>query len=484
MKRKIILIVQLLLLAASMTACGAKVATTETTELTELAAEEAKEEEKALYMMEYGEKIQKMYGTEGYLGLMTDEVELLTEEEVLKIDPDSFGGENSVTLNGKFNKTPVTDINEARKVLYSVIHLFGIPLDEATFLYGAVYEGEERTTYRFVQFYKDVMVPEGYVDIIVNGNQDTENIYCYVKSEEKIGLESTEPKVKEEELVKRFEELFAGYRLENYKLCILSTVKQKLELVWVVLATPPGEEEMTVIHIDSYTGEEIVYAESKRTDEDDKEDNKEGNKEGNKEDKFQGFSSYGKVTYEQLLEWNEEGELEMLSSDGGETLSHLYGRFTEEKIETEQDAIKAVWSLAHWMGVDKMTDSFQIQAVFRDEKDTTYRLDQYYKGLEVVGGGVIIGTDAEGYGDYFSSCYQRHIDVDVEPVRDEQDLIKILLQTHKECKIESSGLVIYESEDGYGLTWRLIAKLDDVYYEVGIHDVTGEIIYKDDGEVY
>ena len=190
------------------------------------------------------------------------------------------------------------------------------------------------------------------------------------------------------------------------------------------------------------------------------------------------------VSYEELVAWNGE-ELEMLSSDGGETLSHLYGRFTAEKVETEQEAVNAVWSVAHWMDVNEETDSFKVYRRFSEETDTVFRLGQYYKGVRVVGGGVIISTDKEGYADYFSSCYQRYLDLDVTPVLNEEKIQEILSESYEQAVVTASELVLYEGEeeDGYRLAWELSTVLNGIGYDVVMEDATGKVLVKDDGLV-
>ena len=99
---------------------------------------------------------------------------------------------------------------------------------------------------------------------------------------------------------------------------------------------------------------------------------------------------------------------------------------------------------------------------------------------------MIIGTDKEGYADYFSSCYQRNLDFDVTPALNEEKIQAILSESHEQAVVTRSELVLYEGEeeDGYRLAWNLSTVLDGVGYDVIMEDATGEVLVKDDGEMY
>ncbi len=187
------------------------------------------------------------------------------------------------------------------------------------------------------------------------------------------------------------------------------------------------------------------------------------------------------VSYEELLAWNEGGQLEMYSSDGGETLSHINGRFTAQKVETEQEAINAVWGVAHWMGADEETDSFRLYRRISNEDGTVYRMSQYYKGIKVFGGDLILATDAEGYADYLSTGFRKGIDAEVEPMLSEERIQEILEGIYSDVVLEGSELLLYDSGDGCRLSWSLDAVLDGTGYDVLMDDATGEVMRVEDG---
>ena len=432
------------------------------------------EENKTPEVSEFETKVKEMYGVQGYLGPMTEEIDPLTEEELQELNPGFKLEEKTKHIEARIGKLPILDVYMARKVMYSVCHILQVSADENTFLYGTMYEdeGSGERTYRFVRMYEGVMVPVDYIDVIVDKQGNAIGVYNMYLTEGDLGIDSVEPQVSEAELLALFEENFKGYKLHDNKLYILTSLNNEIKLIWVLSVTPPEGQNMTVIHIDANTGEEIVYQSSGQND--------------IKDDKIeeQEIVSYGVITYEQLLEWNPDGELQMLSSDHGETLSHLYGRFTEKPIEEVQDVIAAIWSVGPWIGLDFATDTFEVYREISDETGTVYHIDQYYNDIRVIGGGMIVATDEEGFGDYLSSGYQMIPQMSVEPVMGEDDLLEILLASYDDCEIKSSELVLYYWDDAYRLTWRLDLELDGKYYEVGIDDTTGEIIYQDDGVIY
>lgn len=182
------------------------------------------------------------------------------------------------------------------------------------------------------------------------------------------------------------------------------------------------------------------------------------------------------ISYEDIQSWNAEGGLEMYSHDGGETMDLLYGRFTEGKMETDSEAVCAVWGIGDWLGLNWETDSFRVYRRISSETGTVFRMGQYYKGVYVIGGGIIVSSDADGNSDYVRSNYQKGLNVSTEPVHSADEVKAILAGGYEQCQVNTCELVLYEKEDEYRLAWQMEAELDSTYYNVIVEDSTGEIL--------
>lgn len=446
-------------------------------------------------------EIIKQYGVQGYLGPMTENVKASTDEELKGINPDAVEQDTKVSfLEGRYNILPITDIYSARKLLYSLRDLLGISPDENTFLYGSEFKDtkEGGVTYRFAQMYQGVMVPEGFIDVVVDKMGNTENIFCRYKTEEEIGIASAQPKVSEEELHDIFKEQFQTYKLTGNQLYILTSLEGKMRLIWVVQAnTISGEHE--VIHIDANTGEEIVYHQEDDKDEqattvtagkivegmDEPESEEEQLiEEPEKEEPEESWPETVKdihayetsltrhktITYEQLLMWNPEKEPEMYHSEDY-NMRHLYGRFTEDAIETDADVVNAIWSIGHWMGVNEDTDRFEVYRTEEDEDGKIYYLKQYYKGLRVINASIVVATDGDGYANYLCSNYIPFWDEDTEPEHNLEDIIYDMFREHYEIK--NKELVM----SGMGLTWKAEVIIDGVTHYTVVGDSAERIVY-------
>ncbi len=190
------------------------------------------------------------------------------------------------------------------------------------------------------------------------------------------------------------------------------------------------------------------------------------------------------ITQEELLEWNPEGGAELLSDDGGETLSYIYGRFTPERVETEQEAVNAVWGVAGWMGADEETDDFKVYRRISHEDGTVFRMSQYYKGVRVFGGDVIVSTGEEGYADYLAAGFIKGIEAETEPVLDSEGVVQILKEAYKDVQLLGSELLLYNDGEGYKPAWSLDVIIDGSAYDVLAEDGTGKIIRMEDGVMY
>ncbi|MBD5539655.1 MAG: hypothetical protein HDR00_00390 [Lachnospiraceae bacterium] len=181
------------------------------------------------------------------------------------------------------------------------------------------------------------------------------------------------------------------------------------------------------------------------------------------------------LDYQDIVEMNDPGTLKMYAEEDGETVSYISGKYSNRKIRTFKDAEKAVWGIGSLLGL-KEDDSFVADICNTDEIHSTYRFKQFYKGIEVLDHGLIVGTDGEGNTTHLLSYYQKNLDMEIELAISREQADAVLAGHYVGCEIQQNELVIAENEEKYVLAWHSFVYVEGDTLDVLMDAETGVIL--------
>lgn len=181
------------------------------------------------------------------------------------------------------------------------------------------------------------------------------------------------------------------------------------------------------------------------------------------------------LDYQDIVEMNDPEILKIYAEEDGETVSYISGKYSNQKIETFRDAENAVWGIGMLLGLQE-DDSFEAYIRNTDEIHSTYRFKQFYKGVEVLGHGLIVGTDGAGNTTHLLSYYQKNLDMGIEPVISREQADADLAGYYSGCEIQQNELVIAEHEERYILAWHSFVDREGDVLDVLMDAETGVIL--------
>lgn len=181
------------------------------------------------------------------------------------------------------------------------------------------------------------------------------------------------------------------------------------------------------------------------------------------------------LDYQDIVEMNDPETLKMYAEEDGETVSYISGKYSNQKIETFKDAENAVRGIGMLLGLQE-DDSFVAYIRNTDEIHSTYRFKQFYKGIEVLDHGLIVGTDGAGNTTHLLSYYQKNLDMGIEPAIGREQADAGLAGRYGGCEIRQNELVIAENGERYVLAWHSFVELEGDVLDVLMDAETGAIL--------
>lgn len=200
-------------------------------------------------------RVQETYGTENYIGPMTENVKALTGKEVKEFksewgfyymshDKDKNYNQYEFEVNGRCNREKIEDIYDARDTACSLMKYLGIRCDADTFLYGEKLERRESETcdtYLLYQYYKGICVNYGRVYVRVDDKGNTITVTIRLEAQEDINIKSVKPKFTKEDVLAYMDKEYDYFEIEECRLCLDMNEKEwikndtiKWDLVWEV----------------------------------------------------------------------------------------------------------------------------------------------------------------------------------------------------------------------------------------------------------
>lgn len=227
--------------------------------------------------LEFEMRVQEIYGTENYLGPMTEKMKALTEKEVREFesewgfyyfshDKDKNYNQYEFEVNGRCNREKIEDIYDARNTACSLMGYLGIHYDADSFLYGEKLkrdESESCDTYMFYQYYKGICVNYGRVFVSVDDQGNTVSATIRLEAQEDIKVKSVTPQFTKKDVLAYMNKEYSYYEIEECRLCLdvdekewIKNDKIKWDLVWEVDVYSENSLVYCIV-FDAYTGEEI-----------------------------------------------------------------------------------------------------------------------------------------------------------------------------------------------------------------------------------
>ena len=127
--------------------------------------------------------------------------------------------------------------------------------------------------------------------------------------------------------------------------------------------------------------------------------------------------------------------------------SFIDGKFSDKTIKNENDALVALNDIDDLMSFDDIDDELRFYQKDSYDKNTFYRFQQYYKGIEVYGKNLIVAVDEKNKASALSNDYEPDIEIDTTPTISEEKAISIASSYITDIKnVSSKGLRVYATE--------------------------------------
>lgn len=153
----------------------------------------------------------------------------------------------------------------------------------------------------------------------------------------------------------------------------------------------------------------------------------------------------------------------------------LKGKVVDFEIKDENDAFKAIASLADFMKIRDFNNEIRFESVSSDKFSTTYVFSQYYQDLEVVNTRISLWTDPETNMTEKLFCSYIPIDIDINPEITLPDIEKIIGREYGSELVNKPEPVIYIDDDLPYLAWHITINKEPA--EIWLNAKTGDVIY-------
>ena len=180
------------------------------------------------------------------------------------------------------------------------------------------------------------------------------------------------------------------------------------------------------------------------------------------------------------ISYNEESKVPTL----------IAGDYTDFKVRNSNEAIHALEEVKDVLGIENPKEEYKESNEIEFLGNKTYRLQQYYKEIEVSGRQMVITTDQDGNIKTVSGDYEKITDLDVNTSIDKDSALnQVITKYGDNIKVNSLDLVIEFIEDVPVLCYIISAYgnfsgLDGYSYYFLIDAKTGEIVKQEEDADY
>lgn len=168
--------------------------------------------------------------------------------------------------------------------------------------------------------------------------------------------------------------------------------------------------------------------------------------------------------------------------EASEVPTIIAGDYTDFKVDSGNDAIRALEELQEVFGMTNPKEEYEISNEIEFLDNKTYRMQQYYNGIEVIDRQMVVTADKDGNIKMVSGDYEKITDLDVNPSFDQNRALSIVTETYgDEIEVDTTQLLIKFIDDTPTLCWGVKAvgkfnNLDGGAYNIYINAKTEEIM--------
>lgn len=168
--------------------------------------------------------------------------------------------------------------------------------------------------------------------------------------------------------------------------------------------------------------------------------------------------------------------------EASEVPTIIAGDYTDFKVYSGNDAIRALEELQEVFGMTDPKEEYEISNEIEFLDNKTYRMQQYYNGIEVIDRQMVVTADKDGNIKMVSGDYEKITDLDVNPSFDQNRALSIVTETYgDEIEVDTTQLLIKFIDDTPTLCWGVKAvgkfnNLDGGAYNIYINAKTEEIM--------
>ena len=105
--------------------------------------------------------------------------------------------------------------------------------------------------------------------------------------------------------------------------------------------------------------------------------------------------------------------------EASEVPTIIAGDYTDFKVDSGNDAIRALEELQEVFGMTNPKEEYEISNEIEFLDNKTYRMQQYYNGIEVIDRQMVVTADKDGNIKMVSGDYEKITDLDVNPSFDQ-----------------------------------------------------------------
>lgn len=174
-------------------------------------------------------------------------------------------------------------------------------------------------------------------------------------------------------------------------------------------------------------------------------------------------------------------DVKIVYEEDSEIPTLIAGKYTEFKVNSGNEAIRALEEVKDVIGIQNPKEEYKVSNEIEILNSNVYRMQQYYKGIQVLGRQMVMATDKEGNIKTLSGDYVKIENLDVTPSINQNGAISVITGKYgTNIKVEQIQLVIKYINDVPTLCWGISAYgefngLTGISYYFYVNAKTGEI---------
>ena len=119
-------------------------------------------------------------------------------------------------------------------------------------------------------------------------------------------------------------------------------------------------------------------------------------------------------------------DVKIVYEEDSEIPTLIAGKYTEFKVNSGNEAIRALEEVKDVIGIQNPKEEYKVSNEIEILNSNVYRMQQYYKGIQVLGRQMVMATDKEGNIKTLSGDYVKIENLDVTPSINQNGAISVI----------------------------------------------------------